>query len=134
MKKLILVLVFIVLVMILLVFIFIHTRTKGAGDSGMLGNAPTGSWSGESGETLIFQKDGTFSLKIPPPQKMTVNFVSEVHGTYAMIDSTHIKLIGKTAREKVTTATVYQFSDSGGELSLQEAGSSLVQKYHHAIN
>lgn len=132
MKKITLVV--IILLLVSAVFIFIHTRTKDAGDSGLLGNEPIGSWSGDSGETLVFQKDGTFSLKIPPPQKKTVNFVSEVHGTYKMIDSTHIKLLAKTAREAVATATVYQFSDFGGELSLQEPGNSLIQKYHHAIN
>jgi hypothetical protein len=127
-------LIVIVLLLISAAFIFIHTRKKDTDNTGVLGNAPIGSWSGDSGETLVFLKDGTFSLKIPPPQKKTVNFVSESHGTYTMIDSTHIKLHGKTAREAVATSTVYQFSDFGGELSLQEPGSSLVQKYHHAIN
>jgi hypothetical protein len=123
-------LIVIVLLLISAVFIFIHTRTKDTSNTGLLGNAPIGSWIGDGGETLVFLKDGTFNLKIPLPQKKTVNFVSEVHGTYATIDSTHIKLRAKTARETVATATVYEFSDSGGELSLQEPGSSLVQKYH----
>jgi hypothetical protein len=96
--------------------------------------APTGSWNADTGETLVFKKDGTFSLEIPLPKTKTTNFVSEVHGTYTIIDSTHIKLHGKTAREAVATSTVYQFSDSDGELSLQEPGSSLIQKYHHALN
>jgi hypothetical protein len=127
-------LIVIVLLLISAAFIFIHTRKKDASNTGVLGNAPIGSWGGDSGEMLIFLKDGTFSLKIPPPQKKTVNFVSEVHGTYTMIDSTHIKLHSKTAREAVATSTVYQFSDSGGELSFQELGNSLVQKYHQTIN
>src|ERR1017187_9354768 len=123
-------LIVIVLLLISAAFIVIHTRTKDTSITG----APIGSWGGDSGETLVFLKDGTFSLKISPPQKKTVNFVSEVHGTYTMIDSTHIKLHAKTAREAVATSTVYQFSDSGGELSLQEPGNSLVQKYHQTIN
>ena len=127
-------LIVIVLLLISAAFIFIHTRKTDTSNTGVLGNAPIGSWGGDSGETLIFLKYGTFSLKIPPPQKKTVNFVSEVHGTYTMIDSTHIKLHGKTAREAVATSTVYQFSDSSGELSLQEPGNSLVQKYHQTIN
>ena len=127
-------LIVIVLLLISAAFIFIHTRKEDTSNTRMLGIAPIGSWGGDSGETLVFLKDGTFSLKIPPPQKKIVNFVSEVHGTYTMIDSTHIRLHAKTAREAVATSTVYQFSDSGGELSLQEPGNSLVQKYHQTIN
>jgi hypothetical protein len=96
-------------------------------------SALTGSWSADSGETLALQKDGTFSLKNLPPNKKTgAQIVSELSGTYTMVDSTHIKLDVVTPRG--THSTVYQFSVSGGDLSFQQSGSSEVKTYHHAVN
>jgi hypothetical protein len=94
---------------------------------------PTGSWSADSGETLALQKDGTFTLKNLPPNKKTgAQLVSDLSGTYTMVDSTHIKLDVVTPRG--TYSTVYLFSVTGGDLSFQQAGSSEVKTYHHAIN
>jgi hypothetical protein len=96
-------------------------------------SAPTGSWSADSGETLALQKDGTFSLKNSPPNKKTgARFVSELSGTYTMVDSTHIKLDVVTPQG--THSTVYQFSVSGGDLRFQPTGNSEVKTYHHAVN
>jgi|SRR5665647_705924 len=92
---------------------------------------PTGSWSADSGETLALQKDGTFSLKNLPPNKKTgKQLVSDLSGTYTMIDSTHIKLDVTTPRG--TVSQIYTVSVSGGDLSL--SGSSVVKTYHHATN
>jgi hypothetical protein len=94
---------------------------------------PIGSWSADSGETLALQKDGTFTLKNLPPNKQTgARLVSDLSGTYTMVDSTHIKLDVVTPRG--TYSTVYQFSISGGDMSFQTAGSSEVKTYHHATN
>ena len=96
-------------------------------------SAPTGSWSTDSGETFALQKNGTFSQKdLATDKKTGAQIVTELSGTYKMVDSTHIELV--IVRPGVTYSIVYQFSDSGSELSLQGAGSSEIKKYHHAIN
>jgi hypothetical protein len=93
---------------------------------------PTGSWSADSGETLALQKDGTFSLKNLPLDKKTGKQPGDLSGTYTLVDSSHIKLDVVTPRG--TYSTAYQFSDSGGDLTFQQTGSSEIKTYHHATN
>jgi len=96
-------------------------------------SVPTGSWSADSGETLTLQKDGTFSLKnLPPNKKIGAQLVSDLNGTYTMVDSTHIKLDVPTPSG--TLSQIYSFSVSDGNLSFKQSGSFDVKKYHHAIN
>jgi len=94
---------------------------------------PTGSWSGDSGETLALQKDGTFTLKnLPPNNKTGIERVRDFGGTYTMVDSTHIKL--DIATPSGTVSQIATVSVSGGDLSFQAAGSSEVKTYHRATN
>jgi hypothetical protein len=96
-------------------------------------SAPTGSWRGDSGETLAIQKDGTFTLKnVPPNNKTGEQRVRDFGGTYTMVDSTHMKL--DIATPNGTVSQICTVLVSGSDLSFQPSDSSEVKTYHRATN
>ena len=103
-----------------------------SGCSKHIATAPSGTWTANNGETIEFLKDGSFSLTNLPPNKVTgAQIVSELRGTYTMVDSTHLKLEVATSTAKVSFTC--QYSVSGSELILQESGQE-AKTFRHANN
>jgi hypothetical protein len=86
------------------------------------------SWGTDSGDALSLRKDGTFSLTNLLPNKV----VSKYSGTYTLVNSNHIKLTIETSKGRFSTT--YQFSGSGGVLTIQDPDSKKIKTYHHAID
>jgi hypothetical protein len=93
-------------------------------------NKPTliGTWSAQQSYTFEFHKDGSLRVKNLPPDDKTLQGVTELDGTWAMVDSSHVNVEVVTPKGK--DSTIYLFSISGDELTIQRSGNQGVRIYH----
>jgi hypothetical protein len=92
-------------------------------------NNPTpqvGTWNAATGESVVFNKDGSFSVRNLPLDKK-LRDVSELDGTWKMIDANHLNVEISTPRGKYST--IYLFSVVGDELSIQQSGVQGIKTY-----
>jgi hypothetical protein len=85
-----------------------------------------GTWNAETGESLGFHKDGSFSVKNLTPDKK-LGGVTELDGTWTMIDSSHINVVIYNPRGNYST--IYQFSVSGDKMTISQPGVQGVKIY-----
>jgi hypothetical protein len=91
-----------------------------------------GTWRSSQSFTFEFHKDGSLRVKDIPPDDKTLQGVTHLDGTWAMVDSSHINMEVVTSAGK--DSTIYSFSISGDELKIQRPGNQGDYVYHRVKN
>ena len=106
--------------------VLITSLFVGCSHSSYSWQKPTGSWSTELGERIIFNKNGSFSIKSLPPDN-NPSSITELNGTWKMVNSSNVEV--EIATPTTNYSTIYQFQISADVLSISQPGVPQAKNY-----